>query len=275
MNFFSALYSNPLLLAALVAALLASLVSGIVGSYVVVKRIVFLGGSISHAVLGGIGVSLWLERRMGLFFLSPLYGALAAALLSALLLGWMRLRYRQREDSLIALIWSVGMAIGVLFMAMTPGYNVELTNFIVGNLLWVAPSDLWLLASLDLFILCSVPLLHKKMVAVCFDEDEALLRGLWVSGLYLFLLLLTALSIVLLTQVVGVILVMTMLTIPPAIANLFTKSLSNMMALASAISALCSLAGMALAYEWDLPTGATIALLAGLTYLLALLLPRR
>lgn len=266
MSFLEALHENPLLLSALFAGIMASIVSGIIGSYVVVKRIVFVSGSISHAVLGGIGVSLWLERTQDIAWLTPLHGALVAAIISALIMGWIRLRYQQREDSVIAAVWSIGMAIGVLFISQTPGYNVELTNFLVGNILWVAPNDLIQLAVLDTVILASVFLLHKRLVAVCFDEEQARLQGLNVSALYLFLLILTAVSIVLLIQVVGIILVMTMLTIPAAIANLLTSRLSVMMAIAVMLSAAFCVFGTAIAYHFDWPPGATIALLAGIVY---------
>lgn len=166
MSFYEALVSNPLFLSALIAGLLSSVVSGIIGSYVVVKRIVFISGSISHSVLGGIGFCLWLERAKGVEWISPLYGALVAAILSALIIGWIRLHYRQREDTVIAALWSVGMSVGVLFISQTPGFNVELTNYLIGNILWVSPADLYTLLALDLFIILSVLCLHKRFLAI-------------------------------------------------------------------------------------------------------------
>lgn len=279
MSFIESLYTNPLLLAALIAGLAASVVSGIIGSYVVVKRIVFISGSISHSVLAGIGFCLWLERAKGVEWASPLYGALAAALVSALLIGWIRINYKQREDSVIAALWSIGMAIGVLFISQTPGFNVELTNFLIGNILWVSPTDLYVLFGLNIVTLVIVLCLHKRFMAICFDEEQAQLQGLPVNSLYLLLLMLIAVSIVLLIQVVGIILVMAMLTIPPAIANLMTTRLSTMMVLAVVINCLFCISGMDLAYEMDWPGGASIALTAGIVYVLCLLLhsqwPRR
>jgi zinc transport system permease protein len=270
MGFFEALINNPLLLSAVIAGLAASFVGGIIGSYVVVKRIVFISGSISHSVLSGIGLCLWLERAKGITWLSPLYGALIAAILSALIIGWMHLYYREREDSVIAALWSIGMAVGVLFISQTPGFNVELTNFLIGNILWVTPTDLYILFALDLFILVMVFCLHKRFLAICFDEEQAQLQGIPVNTLYLILLVLAAVSIVLLIQIVGVILVMTMLTIPAAIANLFTVNLSRMMIIAVILSCGFCLSGMAAAYHFDWPGGATIALIAGVTYVLSL-----
>lgn len=270
LSFFEAIQSNPLLLSAVIAGLLASVVSGIIGSYVVVKRIVFISGGISHSILGGIGLCLWLERTKGIAWATPLLGALAAAIFSALVIGWIHLHYRQREDSVIAALWSIGMAAGILFISQTPGFNVELTNFLIGNILWVTPTDLMILASLDIFILATVFCLHKRFLALCFDEEQAQLQGVPVNSLYLLLLVLIAISIVLLIQVVGIILVMTMLTIPAAIANLFTVRLSRMMMIAVALSSGFALSGTAAAYHLDWPGGATIALTAGLAYVVSL-----
>lgn len=271
MTFYDALISNPLLLSALIAGLASSIVSGIIGSYVVVKRIVFISGSISHSVLGGIGFCLWLERAKGVEWASPLMGALVAAILSALVIGWIRLHYRQREDTVIAALWSVGMSLGVLFISQTPGFNVELTNYLIGNILWVSPADLYVLFALDLFIILTVLCLHKRFLAICFDEKQAQLQGLPVNQLYFLLLILTAVSVVLLIQVVGVILVITMLTIPAAIANLFTSSLSRMMMAAILLSCLFYFFGTVISFYLDWPGGATIALLAGLIYVAVLL----
>lgn len=272
MSFFEALMTNSLLLAAVLASLAASVVSGIIGSYVVVKRIVFISGSISHSVLSGIGLCLWLERTQGIEWISPLYGALIAAVLSALVIGWIHLFYRQREDSAIAALWSIGMAVGVLFISQTPGFNVELTNFLIGNILWVTPTDLYILGALDILVIIIVACLHKRFLAICFDEEQARLQGLPVNALYLLLLVLIAVSIVLLIQVVGIILVMTMLTIPAAIANLLTGRLSWMMLIAVFISGGLCVSGMGMAYHMDWPAGATIALLAGLAYVTSIVM---
>lgn len=271
-SFLEALSTNTLLLSAVIAGIASSIVSGIIGSYVVVKRIVFISGSISHSVLGGIGFCLWLERTRGIEWASPLLGALLAAIISALIIGSVHLHYRQREDSVIAALWSVGMAIGVLFISQTPGFNVELTNFLIGNILWVTPTDLQILFGLDAIILGAVLCLHKRFMAICFDEEHAKLQGISVNGLYLLLLVLIAISIVLLIQVVGIILVITMLTIPAAIANLMTSRLSRMMLIAIVLSALFCFSGMWLAFYLDWPSGATIALLAGIVYISSLII---
>lgn len=270
-SFFEAIRTNSLLFAALLAGFAASIVSGIIGSYVVVKRIVFISGSISHSVLGGIGFCIWLERVKGVTWASPLYGALVAAILSALIISWIRLHFREREDSVIAALWTIGMAVGVLFISQTPGFNVELTNFLIGNILWVSKTDLYILWALDILVVAVVMCLHKRFLAICFDEEQARLQGVPVHALYTLLLVLISVSIVLLIQVVGIILVLAMLTIPAAIANLFTSRLSVMMVIAIGISALFCLMGNGIAYHLDWPTGATIALLAGIIYISCLL----
>ncbi len=274
LDFLHALTSNPLLLFAVITGLLSSIASGIMGSYIVVKRIVFISGSIAHSVLGGMGLFLYLQRAHNLSWAEPLYGAIIAAILSAWIIGAVHLYAREREDSLIAAIWSVGMAIGVVFISLTPGYNVELSSYLLGNILWTSSHDLLLLGLLDILVVGVTLLLHKKFQALCFDETQASLQGIPVKRLYLLLLTLNALTVVLLIQIVGIILVITFLTIPPALANLFSQRLSKMMLISILLSATFCVFGSALSYTLNWPLGATIALLAGFTYLAALLVRR-
>lgn len=273
-EFWRALNSNTLLFYALIAAAAASIASGIIGSYVVVKRIVFIAGSISHAVLGGIGFCLWLQRIYGVDWATPLLGALAAAILSAFTIGWMHLYCQEREDSAIASLWSIGMAMGVIFISQTPGFTGELANYLLGNILWVSRTDLFILLGLDLTIVIAVAVLYQRLLALCFDEEQARLQGISVNGLYFLLLTLIAISVVLLIEVVGIILVLTMLTIPAALANLFSQRMAVMMLLAIGMNMLFSLVGMALAFELDWPSGASIALLIGSAYLSGMLLSK-
>jgi zinc transport system permease protein len=271
MDFFIAhLFSNPFLLMALGAGLAASVSGGIIGTYVVTKRIVFISGSISHAVLGGMGLFLWLKRTYQLDFLSPIQGALVFALLSAALLGWVHLKYKEREDSIIAALWATGTSIGVIFITFTPGYNVELMNFLFGNILWATQGDLIALLILDALVIASTRLFYKKFQAICFDEKQAALQGLRVKPLYIFLLCLIALSVVVLIQVVGAILVIALLTIPTAATAGFTKRLSTLMKTSIGASMLFTCIGMYAAYELNWPPGATITLIAALFYSLSL-----
>jgi zinc transport system permease protein len=263
----SAFTDNIFLQMALWASLLASIASGVIGTLVVVKRIAFLAGSISHAILGGMGFCLWAQRTYDLPWLDPIWGAFASSIGSALLIGWIHLNYRQREDAVIAAIWSTGMAIGLIFLSLTPGTNVDLLNFLFGNVLWISSKDLILLCALNIFILTVVALYYRRFLALCFDEEQALLQGVRVKRLYMILLSLVAISIVLLMQVIGTILVLTLLTLPALLASLFTQRLYVLMGVAALFSALFSTFGLSVAHVLDLPPGACITLVAALSYL--------
>lgn len=254
---------------ALSAALLGSIASGVVGSYVVVKRIVFISGSIAHSVLGGMGIFLYLKRVYNLPYLSPILGAFLFAILGAGLIGYTHIRHRQREDSVIAALWALGMAIGVIFISLTPGYNVEMMNFLFGNILWATPRDLLQLAVLDGLVLLVLFFFHQKFQLICFDEKQAVLQGLPVTRLYFYLLAMIAVTIVLLIQIVGSILIVSMLCLPAAIAGNFTKKLLPMMAAAVILSMALSGIGAYLSLMFNLPLGATIALASTAAYLMA------
>lgn len=248
---------------ALAGGLLASVACGTIGSYVVVKRIGYLAGGIAHAVLGGMGIAYYLGR-------APIEGALVAALVFAFILGWVSLRMQQQEDTIIGALWAGGMAVGILFISQTPGYNVDLMSFLFGNILMIAPEDLYWIAALDVLILLIVFLFYKQFIAVSFDEEFARLRGIPVERFYLLFLSLVALTVVILIQIVGLILVIALLTLPAAIAGQYVRSLSLMMLLATGFGMLFTTGGLALSYEPDLPPGPTIILLAGAFYLISL-----
>ncbi len=267
-EFLRALGGQTFLQYAFAAGLLASLGCGVMGTFVVVRRIAFLAGGIAHAVLGGMGVALY-------FGASPLIGALVAAVAAALIIGLVSLRAREHEDTLIGAIWAVGMALGVLFISRTPGYNSELMSYLFGNILMVTGGDLMLMAILDVFLLLTVGLFFRQLQAVTFDEEFSRLRGLPADLLYLFLLVLAALTVVLLIRVVGLILVIALLTLPAAVAGQWTRSLGRMMALASLLGALVTTGGLALSYGPDLPAGATIILLAGAVFIVSTLVKSR
>ncbi len=271
MNFLiSTFFTNPFLVMALGAGLAASISGGIIGSYVVTKRIVFISGSISHAVLGGMGLFLWIKRTYNLDFISPLQGALLFAILSAILLGFVHLKYKEREDSIIAAIWATGTSIGVIFITFTPGYNVELMNFLFGNILWATQSDVVALLLLDAFVIASTLLFYRKFQAICFDEKQAALQGISIKFFYIFLLCLIALSVVILIQVVGAILVISLLTMPTASTACFAKKLSTLMKTSIGASMLFTCIGIYTSYELNWPPGATITLVAALFYSISL-----
>jgi len=269
-SFFSALASNPFLQMALLAALLASIGGGIMGSYTVARRVVFISGSIAHAVLGGIGIAIYMQYFTMNPIFTPLLGAVISAFVFGFIIGYMHLKYRQRVDSVIAAIWSFGMAIGVILISITPGSNAELMNFLFGNLLWASYRELYLLLILNGIIIISSILLHKRFLSICFDEVNAYLQKQPVNLIYFFLLSLICLTIVILIQVVGAILVISMLCLPAAIANIFTRSLSKMIYLAIVLSAIMSFLGTYVSYLFNWPVGATIALITTCFYFLSL-----
>jgi zinc transport system permease protein len=269
-EFFQALATNVLLQNALLAGLVASIACGVVGSYVVARRITYIAGGIAHAVLGGMGIARYLNVAWGYSNLIPLHGAVAAALLAAIIIGWVSLRARQREDTVISAIWAVGMAVGVLFIAKTPGYSEDLMSYLFGNILLVSGSNLYLVVALDVLVVGVGLLFYNKLLAVCFDEEFARLRGVRVEFYYLLLLCLTALTVVVLVTVVGLIMVIALLTLPVAVAGHFVSRLWQVMVLAAALSAVLTTAGLAVSYTPELPPGATTVALAGALYLVVM-----
>ncbi len=270
LEFFTDLRQFAFLQYALAIGLLASVACGIMGTYVVARRITYLAGGIAHCVLGGMGAALYLQKVHGWSGAHPLYGAVVAALLAAIIIGLVSLHARQREDTAIGALWAIGMAAGVLFITKTPGYNENLMSYLFGNLLMVSTDQIWLVVALDTVVVAAGLLFYHQFQAVCFDEEFARLRGIPVSFFYLLLLCLTALTVVLLVTVVGIILVIALLTLPVAIANLYARSLWQIMLLSILLSMVFTSAGLALSYRPDLPAGATIILLAGAAYLAAL-----
>lgn len=263
-EFIAALAAHAFLQKALLAGLLASIGCGLIGPFVVVKRIAFMAGGIAHAVLGGMGAAIY-------FGFDPLLGALIASLISAILMGMVRLAWQAQEDTLISALWAVGMAIGLLFIAKTPGYRTDLMGLLFGNILLVPDRALIWMAGLDLLLGATIAVFYRPLLALTFDEEFARLRGVPVAAFYLLLLCLVALTVVLLIQVVGLILVIALLTLPAAIAGHYVHSLGAMMLIATLLGALLTTLGLALSFAPDLPAGPTMILLAGAAYILSAL----
>ena len=274
LEFFHDFLKYPFLQLTLLTGILASVACGIIGSYVVVRRITYIAGGIAHCVLGGMGAAWYLQVVHGWTFLNPLYGAIAAALASAVIIGLVSLRARQREDTVISALWSIGLATGVLFIARTPGYNKDLMSYLFGNILLVSSSDVWLLVVLDALVVIVGLSFYHQFLAICFDEEFARLRGLNVEFYYLLLLCLIALTVVLLISVVGIVMVIALLTLPVAVAGHFCRTLWQLMLVSALLSMLLTSAGLALSYTPNLPTGATTIVLAGTVYVLVVLVAR-
>ncbi len=263
----------PFMRDALIAGMLASVSFGVVGTYVVTRRISYLAAAISHCVLGGIGAALYFQTTAGLTWLHPMYGAVAAALAAALAIGLVGLYARQREDTVIGAIWVVGMAVGLLFLAKTPGY-VDPMSYLFGNILLISAEDLWLVVALDVLVLVLALAFHNKFLAVCFDEQFTELRGVRVKLYYLLLLCLTALTVVLLVRVVGIVMVIALLTLPAATAGQFSRTLWQMMAMATVFCMAFVALGLGISYPHDLPSGPVIVVIAAAVYLVVAIVSR-
>jgi zinc transport system permease protein len=264
-EFFEVLTKQAFMQNAVVVGLLASLACGVIGSYVVVRRIVFISGGIAHTVLGGMGIAYY-------YGWNPLHGAVVSALAAAVVIGFVSIRYHQYEDTIIGALWSIGMAVGILFIYKTPGYNVDLMTYLFGNILMVGRDSIPLLIVLDAVIVLSVWVFYRRFLAVCFDEEYSELQGIPVVRTYLLLLCLIALTVVILIQVVGIILVIALLTLPAATARHYVRSLGQMMILASLLGVLFTSAGLFVSYGPNLPAGATIVVISGAVYLSATIL---
>lgn len=244
---------------ALIAGLLASVSCGIIGTFVVVKKMVSISGAISHASFGGIGLGYFLR-------VSPILGALFFSTLSALGMGLVSRRTRLSEDTAIGIMWAVGMAAGIIFIGLTPGYAPDLFSYLFGSILTVPLLDIIMMLVLDIFIIIVISLLYKEFFAISFDEEFATVMGVPTEALYLTLLCLVALTIVILIRIVGVILVIALLTIPAAAARQFTYNLKLMMVLSIVFGALFTFAGLLLSYYLDLASGATIIMVSAVSF---------
>ena len=253
---------------ALLAGLLVSFAAGIIGSLIVVNRMVFLAGGIAHTSYGGIGLAVY-------FGLPIFLGASLFAVAAALLIATLTLKKRHRMDTFIGLIWAVGMAIGVIFVDLTPGYNVDLMSYLFGSILAVSTQDLYFMATLLLIILLIVTLRYRDILAVSYDSEYAGLRGVNVRFFYTLILILSALTVVIAIKVVGLILVIAMLTIPVYIAEKLSNSLFSMMFLSGSISTLFTLVGLWFSYSYNLTSGASIIMVSALSLGLFLLLSKK
>jgi zinc transport system permease protein len=258
--------SLPFLRNAFFAGILASILFGVLGAIVTVKRIAGLAGAISHAVLGGIGLALFLSAHRIIPGITPLEGAIAFALVSAFIIGGVSLRAKQRVDTVINAIWAVGMSLGVLFMAKTPGYTDPM-SYLFGNILFISGRDLLLLAILDIVVVVLAFQFYPQLEASAFDEEFARVRGIPTEGIFLAILSLTAVAVVLLQTFVGLVMVIAMLTLPAGTAANLARNLAGMMILGTVFSFFFSLGGLALSWTYDLPAGAMVVVLAGAVFI--------
>jgi len=248
---------------ALLAGVLVSIACGIIGTLVVINRIVFVSGGIAHAAYGGIG--------LGYFFkFNPVLGAIVFSVAAAVGMGAVQRKTRQRADTIIGVMWAIGMALGIILVDLTEGYKADLMSYLFGSILAVPSGDLLIMLALDLIIITLVALFYKELLAISFDETFATVENVPVDAIHMLLLCLIALTVVMMMRVVGLIMVIALLTMPAAISGQFVRDMKWMMVLASILGVLFTTTGLWLSYFLNLTSGATIILVAGFAYLLSL-----
>ena len=240
---------------ALIAGVLISNAAGIIGSSVVVNKITFLTGGIAHSSYGGIGLAIYLG-------LPVLFGATVFAVLTAVIIAIITLNNRNRIDAIIGMMWASGMAIGIIFVDLTPGYNVDLMSYLFGSIIAVSNDDLIYMTALDIFIVCTVVFFYKQILAVSYDSEFATLRGINVKFFYTLILILAALCVVAAIKAVGLILVIALLTIPTYLAESFASRLSTMMVISSILATIFTILGLVVSYIYDISSGASIIMVA-------------
>jgi zinc transport system permease protein len=240
---------------ALFAGLLAAVACGIIGTLVVVNRIVFIAGGIAHAAYGGIGLAIF-------FGIPPLAGAVGFALMISVIMSAVTLKNKQRADTVVGVLWAVGMALGIIMIDLTSGYNADLMSYLFGSILAVPRTDILMMALVDFAVLVIVGILYNSFLAMSFDEEFATAMGVRVGMLYYILLGMIALSVIMLIRIVGLVLVIALLSIPPFIAEKFCRSLKATMAASVFLNCLFSVVGLWLSYTFNLTSGATIIMIA-------------
>jgi len=255
--------SYPFIQNALIAGLLVSMASGIIGSLIVVNRMVFLAGGIAHTAYGGIGVAVFLGLPIFL-------GASVFAVGAALIIAMITLKHRERMDTFIGLMWAVGMAVGVVLIDLTPGYNADFISYLFGSILAVSQSDLYFMGGLLAVIIVIMTFWYRDILAVSYDSEYANLRGINVKFFYTLILVLSALTVVVAIKVVGLILVIALLTIPVYIAEKLSNTLYMMMFLSGIFSSIFTVIGLAISYEYDIASGASIILISAISLFLFL-----
>jgi len=254
--------SYPFFQRALIAAILVSIVCGIIGTYIVSRRLVFLSGSISHASFGGIGIGYY-------FGFNPIIGAAVFSILSAFVIETITRQTRMRADSLIGILWSFGMALGIIFIFLTPGYAPNLMSYLFGSILTVSWFDLGAIAAISLAVVAVFSILYREIIYLAFDEEYATTQGLPVRAINFILLSLIALTIVINIRIVGIILVISLLTIPQVTSALFTSDFKNQMWLSIFFALIASCSGLIASYWLEVPSGASIIFTSVIIFILA------
>lgn len=246
----------------LLAGILASISCGIIGTYIVTRRKVFLSGGITHASFGGIGIGYY-------FGLNPVIAAAVFAVFSALGIELISKKTDVREDSVIGILWSFGMAIGIMFVFLTPGYAPNLMSYLFGSILTVSTLDILLMLGLTVVIISVFVAFYQIILFVSYDQEFAKTHNIAVDLMNYVLISLVALTIVLNIKIVGIILVISLLTIPQSIANLFTKKFKNIIVLSIVIGLVGAFLGLVISYKINIPSGASIIFSLVMIFILA------
>ena len=261
-SFLNEILSYEFMRNALLAGVIVSAACGFIGTLVVLNRIVFISGGIAHAAYGGVGIAYFLG-------LNPVWGAVAFSLASSLAMGYVHRKEKARADTIIGVMWALGMALGIIFVSLSPGYKADLMSYLFGSILAVSAADLRLMLVIVLAVLIFVLVFYRLLLAISFDETFSTVRNVPVGFVYMAMIVLIGLTVVISMRVVGLILVIALLTIPPAIANLFVQEMRGIMFLSSALSLVFTISGLLISYTLNLPSGAVIILVASLAYGLA------
>ena len=256
------LFHYDFFLNALIAVVLLSISSAIIGTYIVSRRLVSISGGVTHACFGGLGLGYFLG-------ISPVAMAAVFAIGSSLGVQWMAARHRVREDSAIAVIWAIGMAVGTLFIFLTPGYVPELNSFLFGNILTITRSDLWAFFLFTAVLIIFMSLRYRQIVICAFDADFARVRHLPVTFISTAMTVLVAVCIVLTIRLVGVMLLMSMFVLPQLVAEMFTNRFGSMMGLSVVVSLICCVTGLLLSAAIDVPSSALIVMIMVVAYAIA------
>lgn len=247
---------------ALLAAFFASISCGIIGTYIVSRRLVFISGGITHASFGGIGIGYYLG-------FNPIASALVFAVFSALGIEFLSKKTDVREDSLIGIFWSFGMALGIIFIFLSPGYAPNLMGYLFGSLLTVSDAEIIMVTALAVIVTVFFMIFYKIILFISFDQEYAKTHRAPVQFINYILIILVAVTIVLNIKVAGIILIISLLTIPQTIANMFTKSFKNIMLLSVAIAFFGAFAGLLLSYGLNIPSGASIIMALVVAFIFA------
>lgn len=246
---------------ALLAALLSSVVCGIIGVIIVEKKLVMMSGGIAHTSYGGVGLGYLLGFE-------PIIGAFLFSVCAALSIGYIKRRGAARFDVIIGLLWSLGMALGILFIALMPGYPPDMSSYLFGNILSVTKSDIKLMLSMTVIVIIAITSLYNNWKSYLFDEEFATILGMKTAFLEYLLLILVAMSVVALIRVVGIILVLALLTAPAAISALLTSSLKRRIIYSVLLGCIFCISGLWISYELNIASGAAIVILSVLCYLI-------